>query len=148
MTRVRWYLYTDEHIEKSTIDSLRKAGFNVLSVLENPELQGKDDDFHYKNAKRLNKFLVTRDQGFWDNKKYPLRTSPLIIIITNKDSKTEVEMLKAIRAILYSLLSPQGGVRTTQIKLKLSDTNINYQYIDVDTGLEVSVNSTWEEFIR
>jgi predicted nuclease of predicted toxin-antitoxin system len=138
MTRARWYIYADEHIEKSTIDSLRKAGFNILSVIETSEYQGKDDNFHYNKARQLNRFLLTRDQGFWDNKKYPLRTSPAIIIVTTKDSKIDVEMLIAFRAMLYAFLTPQRGVRNSQIKFKLSETNINYQYIDLYTGLEVS----------
>jgi predicted nuclease of predicted toxin-antitoxin system len=147
MTRVRWKLYADRDIEKNTVDELRKADFNVFWAIEHPELP-KSDDFHCNNSRKMGRFLVTRDQDFWDNKKHPLRASPFLVILGNKDPKNDASLLIKLRSIIYDLLSPQGGVRPTQLKFKLSDMNINYQYIDIDTGLEVSENTTWGNFMR
>jgi hypothetical protein len=146
MTRAKWRLYADEDIEKATIDELRKADFNVLWVNEHKNLKGKEDKFHFLKSRQLGLYFLTRDMDFWDNFKYPLRNCPNIIIVQNKDPRITADMLKSFRTIGYSYFSPQGSIRDTQIKFRISEKGITFRYIDVDNGEEREESMNWEDF--
>lgn len=134
MTRARWRLYADGHIEKNTIDNLRKSGFDVLWIKEDKNIESRDDEFHYHNARKLYRYLLTKDMEFWDNRKYPLRNAPCMIILPNKNPKNDVDILVTFRSLSFNLLSPQEPIRDTQIKF-----NFLIQILLINGSMETQV---------
>ncbi len=62
----KWRLYADENIEKDVVDALRRAGFDVLWVAEQPDLRRhKDDRVHFDKARELGRYLLSSDTDFW-----------------------------------------------------------------------------------
>jgi len=80
MKKYKWRIYADENIEKETIESLRRANIDVLWIAEDNSLRKqKDDLYHYKKARKLKRYLLTKDRDFWSDSKYPLHESPGVI---------------------------------------------------------------------
>lgn len=67
--RVRFY--ADENIEIGLVYHLRnKLQTNIISALEEGT-SGRDDNFHFQEAKRRRRFLLTCDKGFLNNSRFP-----------------------------------------------------------------------------
>ena len=106
-TRKKWRLYADNNVEREIIQYLREdAGFDVLAVGDDPKLQNREDEFHYQKACQLVRYLLTHDDDFWDDRRFPLRHSPGVIIIPkNEDGMTKLfpVLLRKIVEIDYNI---------------------------------------------
>ena len=81
-TRRRWRLYADSNVEQEIIRYLiEEARFDVLAVGGDQNLRRREDEFHYQKARQLGRYLLTHDDDFWDDRRFPLRESPGVIII-------------------------------------------------------------------
>lgn len=106
-TRKKWRLYADNNVEREITDYLKEdAGFDVLAVGEDPKLQHREDEFHYQKARQLGRYLLAHDDDFWDDRRFPLRHSPGVIIIPkNQHSMTKQfpVLLRKIVEIDYNI---------------------------------------------
>ena len=103
--RKRWRLYADNNIEKEIVDHLREEAFDVLAVAEDPQLRHRDDEFHYQRARQLDRYLLTHDEDFWDDRTYPLRQSPGVIILPkNEESKLDTNDLAVRKVFIIGYL--------------------------------------------
>jgi predicted nuclease of predicted toxin-antitoxin system len=99
--RRKWRLYADNNIEKEIAHYLKEqAGFDVLTVCDDPKLQHRDDEFHYERARQLGRYLLTHDDDFWDDRRFPLRQSPGVIIIP----KNEEGMTRLFPVLLRKII--------------------------------------------
>ena len=55
-------LMADEGVDKPIVDALRKAGFDVVYILESH--QGAEDDYILKLANKQERILLTQDKDF------------------------------------------------------------------------------------
>ena len=70
--RRKWRLYADNNIEREIIQYLMgEAAFDVLAVGEDPTLRHRDDEFHYQKARQLGRYLLTHDDDFWNDRRFP-----------------------------------------------------------------------------
>jgi predicted nuclease of predicted toxin-antitoxin system len=53
----------------------------VLAVGEEAELRNREDDFHYQKARQFDRYILTHDDDFWDDRRFPLRQSlaPMLV---------------------------------------------------------------------
>src|SRR5215467_5825864 len=64
--------YFDANIPASVAERIRKKlKWDVLSVQENANLRNRDDEFHYANARKLNRIIFTLDGDFLDDRRFP-----------------------------------------------------------------------------
>jgi len=77
-----------------------EAGFDVLAVGEEPELRHREDEFHYQKARQLGRYLLTHDDDFWDDRRFPLRHSPGVIIVP----KDQQGMTKLFPVLLRKII--------------------------------------------
>jgi len=61
-TKYKWHFYADNNIEQSIVEFLRKSNFDVLWIAEIPNLRKQQEDiFHYLKARKLRRYLLTRE---------------------------------------------------------------------------------------
>jgi predicted nuclease of predicted toxin-antitoxin system len=83
--------YFDNNIPTAVATRVRdKLGWDVFAVAEQPEFQNKDDEFHYQNARNLKRLLFTRDADFLDDRRYPLRESPGLIVLSTRNDVDDI----------------------------------------------------------
>jgi predicted nuclease of predicted toxin-antitoxin system len=84
--------YFDANIPASVGERARaRLRWDVLSVQEHPNLASQEDEFHYTNARKLKRILFTLDRHFLDDRRFPLRQSPGVYVLTAaQDSPDEI----------------------------------------------------------
>ena len=73
--------YLDEHIELATVEFLRLRRHNVFHAVLDGGHMRRGDNFHFAEARHQNRILVTRDRDFDNNREFPLRNHPGVIIV-------------------------------------------------------------------
>jgi predicted nuclease of predicted toxin-antitoxin system len=147
MKPYKWRLYADNNIEQEIVEHLRgKDKMDVLWVRDDPKLRcQQDDSFHYKKARELGRYLLTHDEDFWNDRQYPLRTSPGLIILP----KNEGAMAKHFPQLLLKLMdeyNPTGeALYLDEIKVRLTWESITIKTIDHDTQKKTTETWTWKD---
>lgn len=77
----RMKLYADENIDHAFVEHLREIyKVNIISALEIGYV-GKDDQFHFQEAKRKGRFLLTSDRDFMNYATYPFDKAKGVILL-------------------------------------------------------------------
>ena len=145
--RYKWRLYADANIDQPIVSALRSADFDVLYVPEESRLQRQQDDrFHFDQARRLKRYLLTKDEDFWWDTVYPLHESPGVILIAG--SATEPvgsSLLRLLRKLLrdYNPISDPLFLQGT--KIRVSEEGIAIRLVDHDTQQKVTDFWAWRE---
>lgn len=74
----------DECLGVEVTIALRNEGWNVKDVSE-VGLKGHSDEDIFAYAKREDRILLTHDEDFLDNKRYPLCRNPGVIVLPGAD---------------------------------------------------------------
>jgi predicted nuclease of predicted toxin-antitoxin system len=84
--------YFDADIPPSVAERIRKnLGWDVLAVQESRELENQSDEFHYHNARKLNRLFFTLDKGFLNDHRFPLHQSPgAFILIADQSNPDDI----------------------------------------------------------
>jgi hypothetical protein len=127
--RKKWRLYADNNIEQEIVQYLKsEAGFNVLSVAEDSDLRHREDEFHYDKARQLGRYLLTHDDDFWDDRRFPLHASPGVIIIPKNEEGQAKYFPVLLRKIIDVDYNVDGGPRHLgTMKIKLSWDGMTYK---------------------
>jgi hypothetical protein len=73
--------YADENVDIALINHLREDyKVNITTALE-AGFAGRNDDFHYKEAKRQKRFLLTCDSDFLNHRRFPFNKMMGIVIL-------------------------------------------------------------------
>ena len=147
-TKYKWRLYADNDVEREIVDHLRRSTMDVLWVAEDPELRRQQDDrFHYQKAKQLGRYLLTKDQDFWDDRKHPLAASPGVLIISAND----IDVAKYLPVVLQKVIdsvNPLAEALTLEgIKIRMGSDSFAIKGIDHDTQKVTTTAFKWEEII-
>jgi len=137
----KWRLYADNNVEKEIVDRLRASGMDVLWVGEEPELERqRDDRFHYEGAGRRGRWLLTRDQGFWDDRRFPLGKSPGVLIIACNNLDLAGDLVK----VLQKRFEDAAGepVRPGRAKVKLTSEG----FVIKDVNQPEGETFQWKDF--
>jgi hypothetical protein len=72
--------YADENVDIALLEHLRADyKVNITTALEDGFL-GRDDDFHYKEAKRQKRFLLTCDKDFLNHTQFSFNQMMGVVI--------------------------------------------------------------------
>ena len=126
--RKKWRLYADNNIEKEIVEYLREEGFDVLAVGEEPELRHKEDEFHYQKSRQLDRYLLTHDDDFWEDRRFPLRQSPGVIILPKNDEGLTKRFPVLLRKIIERDYNVDNGPRHLGgVKFRLTWDGMTYK---------------------
>lgn len=148
VTKYKWRLYADNNIEREIIEHLRHSNMDVLWIAEVPDLRKQQDDtFHYQKARRLSRYLLTRDLDFWDDQRHPLQCSPGVTII-NTDNVISAKYLPILLRKLIQDYNPlPEPLYLDGVKIKLDPDGITLKMVDHDTQKVTTESWSWNDLI-
>jgi hypothetical protein len=118
----------------------------VLHVSEQQALVAQRDDyrFHVRNADRLRRYILTRDEDFWNDHKVPLAECPGVILIKVAQAEEAAWAVVTLRN-MYRFFTRvyRDGFGLYKRKVKLTEEAITLRLIDSATGRARTVLSPW-----
>lgn len=97
-------VYADANLPWGAVAQMREElGWDVLFVLEHPDLRRATDRQHFERARELGRTLITLDRDFEDPRRFPPALGPGIVICTVADERVLRRLLRHVdRALLRS----------------------------------------------
>ncbi len=89
----------DENLGQSIVEDIRQLGLNVRGVAE-VGLSGHPDENVFAFARRENRILLTKDRGFLNERRYPLRQTSGVVILPDAPIDGDVFLDALATAIL------------------------------------------------
>jgi hypothetical protein len=81
----------------------QRLDWDVLFVLEEPDLRRARDTQHFRLARQLRRTLVTLDHDYLDERVFPAAESPGVIVVTAPDERgLSVLLARLDRTVLRS----------------------------------------------
>ena len=109
-------LYADENIPLGTTRFLKKK-FNTKHAVIDYSFSGRPDSFHYQESFSQNRILLTADQDFLDNRKFPLRKTKGVIILVVPAPITHRKLNDLLKKLFpYIRLMPAETFQATKLK--------------------------------
>jgi len=105
-------LYADENIRYGIVLALRLQGVNIKHATE-VNLINKDDHAHFQYAKKANRWLLTTDRDFLDNKKFPFEQIKGIIIVP--DTGEDLVAGRVMAWLKYELVPSGKGIENCKV---------------------------------
>ena len=100
-------IYADANLPSGIVTAMRhELGWDVLFVLEEPDWRRASDRQHYGRALELGRTLITLDQDFFDDRRFPPDASPGVLICSAPD---ESGLLRLLRHIDRAIFRPAGS---------------------------------------
>ena len=128
-------LYADENIAIRLIQYLRKIHkVNITSAIE-MGFQRREDHFHFQEAKRQKRFLVTCDKDFLNHSKFPFNQMLGIVIL---DIPSEFPGLGWMSWWLEEHIVPSGK-EIIGTKIVLHAESIDIYFIDKTGKIEKQI---------
>jgi hypothetical protein len=99
-------VYADANLPAGVVSAMRhELGWDVLFVLEEPAWRRASDRDHYGRALELGRTLITLDQDFFDNRRFPPDSSPGVLVCTAPD---HAGLLRILRHVDRAIFRPAG----------------------------------------
>jgi len=108
-------LYADENIRYAIVLALRLQGINIKHATE-VNLTNKDDHIHFQYAKKTNRWLLTTDRDFLNNKDFPLEQIKGIIILP--DTGEDLVAGRVMAWLKYELVPSGKGIENCKVVLR------------------------------
>jgi len=108
-------LYADENIRYAIVLALRLQGINIKHAIE-VNLRNKDDQTHFQYAKKTNRWLLTTDRDFLNNKDFPFEQIKGIIIVP--DTGDDLVAGQVMAWLKYELVPSGKGIDNCKIVLR------------------------------
>lgn len=102
-------VYVDANMPVGVVAAMRQVlHWDVLFVLEHDDLRRAHDQVHYQRALEFGRTLVTLDRDFLDDTKFPVMSSPGVVVISAPD---EAGILRLLRDLDRDVLrAPDAGL--------------------------------------
>jgi predicted nuclease of predicted toxin-antitoxin system len=147
-TEYKWRIYADNDIERDIVEHLRRSGMDVLWISEDRQLRRQQDDrFHYQKAKVLGRYLLTKDQDFWDDKKHSLGTSPGVLIISTADLEVAKYLPVLLRKLIQDYNRFSEPMKLDGIKVRMGSEGFTLRFIDQDAQKVTIESFNWRDLV-
>jgi hypothetical protein len=95
-------VYADANVPAGLVAHMRaRLGWDVLFVLEVDELRRAPDQKHYELAQRLRRTLVTLDRDYLDDRAFPPRESPGVLVVAAPDERGLAALLARLNQDVF-----------------------------------------------
>lgn len=147
-TKYKWRFYADNNIEREIVEHLRNSDIDVLWIVEVPELMKQQDDaFHYRKAKQLGRYLLTKDLDSWNDRQHPLKDSPGVVIIDTDDTSVAKYLPVLLRKLINDYNRLSEPLYLDGVKVKLSRDGIAVKMVDHDTQTVTTDSWPWGDLV-
>lgn len=95
-------LYADANVPAGLVSFMRVTlTWDVLFVLEHPDLRRARDIEHFRLARRLRRTLITLDRDYLDDRKFPVEETAGVLVISAPDERGLQALLKRLDRDLF-----------------------------------------------
>jgi hypothetical protein len=125
-TAERPRVYADANVPAGIVGYMRaRLRWDVLFVMEHPDLRRARDLEHFKLARQLRRTLVTLDRDYLDDQLFPPDQGTGVLVIAAPDERGLAELLKRLDERLF--VAPAGPLPLEGRKLHAhSDWHADY----------------------
>jgi predicted nuclease of predicted toxin-antitoxin system len=116
----------DQSLGAGFAEILRQRRFNVIYSAEAGLLNHSDEDY-VAYAQRHNRILLTHDDDFWDDHKFPLRSRPGIVVLPGA-SGSDRPLFRSLSIVTHVI----GRWRATKVKVKVQGDLTQVTIKDID----------------
>jgi len=96
-------VYADANVPAGLVTFMRdKLRWDVLSVMEHPDLRRARDTEHYRLARQLRRTLVTLDRDYLDDRHFPPAQGSGVLVIAAPDERGLSALLARLDAHLFT----------------------------------------------
>ena len=96
-------IYADANVPAGVVAFMRdKLKWDVLFVMDQPDLRRARDIEHFRLARQLRRTLVTLDRDYLDDREFPPAESSGILVITAPDERGLAALLTRLDAHLFA----------------------------------------------
>ncbi len=96
-------VYADANVPAGIVGHMReKLGWDVLCVMEHPDLRRARDTEHYRLARQLRRTLITLDRDYLDDRKFPPAQGSGVLVIAAPDERGLAVLLSRLDAHLFA----------------------------------------------
>jgi Domain of unknown function (DUF5615) len=121
-------VYADANVPAGLVGYMRVTlGWDVLFVLEHPDLRRARDIEHFRLARQLHRTLITLDRDYLDDDAFPPEETSGVVVISAPDERGLQKLLKRLDLELFRA----GG--TTTVALPLEKTKLQ-AFPELGTG--------------
>jgi hypothetical protein len=95
-------VYADANVPAGLVGFMRDTlGWDVLFVMEQPDLRRARDDEHYRLARRLRRTLVTLDRDYLDDDRFPPQEGAGVLVIAAPHARALEVLLARLDAGMF-----------------------------------------------
>jgi hypothetical protein len=95
-------VYADANVPAGLVNYMRGVlGWDVLFVIEQPDLRRARDHEHYRLARQLRRTLVTFDRDYLDDRQFPPGEGAGVLVIAAPDARAMQSLLARLDAGLF-----------------------------------------------
>jgi hypothetical protein len=103
-------IYADANVPARLVAHMREVlNWDVLFVIEEPDLRRATDLRHYRLARQLRRTLITLDRDYLDDRRFPPAEGAGVLVISAPDDRQFVELVSRISRVLFD---PDPSSRT------------------------------------
>lgn len=96
-------VYADANVPSGVVRYMREQlRWDVLSVMEQPDLRRARDTEHFRLARQLRRTLVTLDRDYLDDRVFPPEQSSGVLVIAAPDERLLAVLLKRLDRHLFA----------------------------------------------
>jgi len=96
-------VYADANVPAGIVAYMREQlRWDVLSVMDHPDLRRARDTEHYRLARQLRRTLITLDRDYLDDRKFPPAQGSGVLVITAPDQRGLAKLLARLDAYLFA----------------------------------------------
>ena len=96
-------VYADANVPAGIVTFMReKLKWDVLSVMEQPDLRRARDTEHYRLARQLRRTLITLDRDYLDDRIFPPESGSGVLVIAAPDERGLAALLARLDAHLFA----------------------------------------------
>jgi hypothetical protein len=95
-------IYVDANVPARLVAHMRQAlDWDVLFVMEDPELRRATDVTHYRTAQQLRRTIVTIDKDYLDDRRFPPAEGSGVLVISAPDDRRFEALMTRIDRVLF-----------------------------------------------
>ena len=96
-------IYADANVPAGIVSFMReKLQWDVLFVMDQPDLRRARDIEHFRLARQLRRTLVTLDRDYLDDRKFPPQEGSGVLVIAAPDERGLAALLKRLHTHLFA----------------------------------------------
>jgi hypothetical protein len=96
-------VYADANVPSGIVAFMREQlRWDVLSVMEQPDLRRARDTEHYRLARQLRRTLITLDRDYLDDRIFPPESGSGVLVIAAPDERGLAALLKRLDDHLFA----------------------------------------------